>query len=125
MSRYNFRETEAKWQRQWRERGCFEARADPARPKYYVLDMFPYKYDGASKVGHLLKNWYRLSPTHTPTGVSCSKDGVFVKKFVEIAEAEEKKGVRVAGFNGLVLLHQGCGGVRHSLPLIRGLFRRG
>jgi hypothetical protein len=44
----------------------------------YVLDMFSYKYDGASKVGHLLKNWYRLSPTHTPTGVSCSKDGVFV-----------------------------------------------
>src|SRR5436190_20242455 len=41
MSRYSFRESEAKWQRVWQERDCFTAREDPSRPKYYVLEMFP------------------------------------------------------------------------------------
>src|SRR5256885_2386312 len=39
--------------------------------------------------------------------------GVFVKQFVEIAEAEEQKRVGIAGFDVVVLLHQGCGGVGH------------
>ena len=51
---YNFKEIERKWQAYWAANHTFKAEIDNSRPKYYVLDMFPYPSGAGLHVGHPL-----------------------------------------------------------------------
>ena len=65
---YDHRTVEPKWQARWREAGLHKTPSDPAKPKFYALDMFPYPSGAGLHVGHcegytatdIITRWKRM-----------------------------------------------------------------
>ncbi|MBP8790711.1 MAG: class I tRNA ligase family protein, partial [Breznakibacter sp.] len=51
---YNFKDIESRWQKYWIDHKTYQVSIDASRPKFYVLDMFPYPSGAGLHVGHPL-----------------------------------------------------------------------
>ncbi len=54
MADYNHNDIEARWQKYWRDNNVYKTEINPDKPKFYVLDMFPYPSGAGLHVVHNL-----------------------------------------------------------------------
>ena len=71
---YDFKSIETRWQQYWRENGTFETDMDPSKPKYYILEQFPYPSGSglhmgngrAYLLGDILAKYHRIALAASP-----------------------------------------------------------
>ncbi len=104
MAEMNFQKIEEKWQRRWEERKAFEAKEDPKKKNFYVLEMYPYPSASFLHMGHVrnytigdvyarfkrMQGFNVLYPMGydsfgLPAEMAAKKEGIHPKKYADYA----------------------------------------